>query len=179
MLVDPSDPLPAGDVDGEEARAVAGRSRSRGARTSAWVLLLLDALLVAFTSLFWLVQGRFFDTSVNQAISGHDWTASEVLLPGMERLVSSVVRLAGAFGVAFGVLAMSIAATSYRRGEAWAWYALWLLALCPVLDMAVFAQRQALTPLVMAWDLLQLALVLGGLLLPAASTFNDGRGRSA
>ena len=178
MLVDPSDSVRAGTV-GEEDLAVAGRSRSRDRRTSAWVLLLFDALLVVLASLYWLVQGRFFDTSLHQTISGHAWTVSEVLVPGMQRLVSVVIRLAGAFGVVFGVLAMVVAATGYRRGQAWAWYAMWTLALCPVLDMAVFAYQQALTPLVMAWDLLQLVLVLGGLLLPAASSFTDARGRSA
>ena len=38
--------------------------------------------------------------------------------------ITIVFRVYGAYIVAFGVLAISIAATAFRRGESWAWWAL-------------------------------------------------------
>jgi hypothetical protein len=38
--------------------------------------------------------------------------------------IGLLFRTYGAFGVAFSVLAIAIAATAFRRGEAWAWWAL-------------------------------------------------------
>jgi hypothetical protein len=37
------------------------------------------------------------------------------------------------------MLIVAVSVTSYRRGEKWAWYALWILPLHTALDMATVA----------------------------------------
>jgi hypothetical protein len=155
-------------VDAEQ-----GPERQPDAGTNAWVLLFVDALLVFSGSLFWLVHGHFFDTRTFERIGGGAWNVSATWLPGMERLVAAVVRLLGVMGLAFAVLAMTVAATSFRRGERWSWYALSLLAVLPVADMVVFASYDALTSLTAAWDVFLLVIALGGLFIPRRSAFTS------
>jgi hypothetical protein len=60
--------------------------------------------------------------------------------PRVATLMSALVReLGGNFWLLAGVLIVAVSVTSYRRGEKWAWYALWILPLHTALDMATVA----------------------------------------
>src|SRR5215212_3009322 len=65
-------------------------------------------------------------------------------------------RLNGAVLLGFSLLGMAVILTSYRRGERWAWFALWSFPLVFVLQ----------SPFVGKLDMLALVFCLLGLILP-------------
>lgn len=81
--------------------------------------------------------------------------------------MSALVReLGGNFGLLAGVLIVVIATTSYRRGEKWAWYALWILPLHASLDMATVEGYGALSMASATWDIALVLSTILALLLP-------------
>jgi hypothetical protein len=56
-----------------------------------------------------------------EGFSGSAWTD---LAPAARGFMETLFRVYGAFNVAFGLLAIAIAATAFRHGERWAWWAL-------------------------------------------------------
>ena len=59
-----------------------------------------------------------------QGFSGGSWQALAHDAPGATGFMLVLFRVYGAFNVAFGLLAMAVTATAFRRGERWAWWAL-------------------------------------------------------
>jgi hypothetical protein len=56
-----------------------------------------------------------------EGFSGGSWPE---LGPAARGFMEVLFRVYGAFNVAFGLLAIAIAATAFRRGDRWAWWAL-------------------------------------------------------
>ena len=56
-----------------------------------------------------------------EGFSGGSWLE---LGPGARGFIEVLFRVYGAFNVAFGLLAIAVAATAFRRGDTWAWWAL-------------------------------------------------------
>ena len=56
-----------------------------------------------------------------EGFSGGSWLE---LGPAARGFMEVLFRVYGAFNVAFGLLAIAIAATAFRRGDKWAWWAL-------------------------------------------------------
>lgn len=56
-----------------------------------------------------------------EGFSGGSWLE---LGPGARGFIEVLFRVYGAFNVAFGLLAIAVAATAFRRGEKWAWWVL-------------------------------------------------------
>jgi len=50
-------------------------------------------------------------------------------IPGMSGYISSIARQLGNFMLGFGVLLMAVAAVPFRKGERWAWFAMWVAPL--------------------------------------------------
>jgi hypothetical protein len=74
--------------------------------------------------------------------------------PRVATLMSALVReLGGNFWLLAGALIVAVSVTSYRRGEKWAWYALWILPLHAALDMATVAGYGALSMASATWDI--------------------------
>jgi hypothetical protein len=147
------------------------RPAARPSGGAAWVLLFACGLLILVSSLFWLSQGRFFDNAIYVSISDNSWKTIDDSMPAVARLASAVVRFYAALGISAAVLIMGVAATSYRRGERWAWYAFWVLPLCATLDFATLGAYSALTIRNAAWDLTLLSLALIGLIVPYQAFF--------
>ena len=59
-----------------------------------------------------------------QGYTGEAWAALVAASPKTAAFIGVIFRLYGVFNVAVGLLAMAIAATAFRRGEVWAWWAL-------------------------------------------------------
>jgi hypothetical protein len=168
---------PLVDEDGiahdEVAHAELTAMRSRPTVASSWVLVFFAGALLLVESLFWAVRGRLFDIAAYERVAGESWLVIEALLPRVDRLLEVLVRLAG-LGLAIAALfSMIIAATSYRRGERWAWYATWLLFLVPVLDAATLSSLGALTAPGLVFDVVVGALALLGLVLPYPPFFTE------
>ena len=123
------------DITPEEERELPMRTRRKAAET-AWVLLFLDGLLLGGTSMFWIAWGRFFDTGVYQAISAGTWPTAAALAPSVERVAGVGVRLAGFLGAMASLFVIAVSVTSFRRGERWAWYLMWMLPCFATLDIS-------------------------------------------
>jgi len=56
-----------------------------------------------------------------EGFSGGSWLE---LAPAASGFMAVLFRVYGAYNVAFGLLAVAIAASAFRRGDGWAWWAL-------------------------------------------------------
>ncbi len=96
--------------------------RSRRLRY-AWVIVLLAEVGV-------LVYGVMAAVAPSALVPGYESYSSRTWLELVAAdtqtaaFILLLFRLLGAYNVAFAVLAIAIAATAFRRGEAWAWWAL-------------------------------------------------------
>lgn len=95
--------------------------------------------------------------------------------PAILNLVDQQVRAGGAAFLVGGLLVAAIAATSYRRGERWAWYSLGTLPLLNVLIFLIVYVSLSPSTDVLPPPLLStpvfLAIAVVGLLLPIRRFF--------
>lgn len=87
------------------------------------------------------------------------------------RFKDQVAIVTGAARGVFAVLAAVVTMTSFRRGERWAWYAMWLLVVVPVLDASMLAGASALTPIAAVADAVVVTFAFGGLVLAYGTFF--------
>ncbi len=59
-----------------------------------------------------------------QNYTGGSWQELSAVSPRTVEFITVVFRMYGIYIVAFGLLAIAISATAFRRGERWAWWAL-------------------------------------------------------
>lgn len=59
-----------------------------------------------------------------EGFTGLSWSELTASLPKAAEFMNVLFRVYGAFNVAFALIALSVAATAFRRGDAWAWWAL-------------------------------------------------------
>jgi len=59
-----------------------------------------------------------------EGFTGRSWQELMTASPGAVAFMGVLFRVYGAYVVAFGLLATAVAATAFRRGEPWAWWAL-------------------------------------------------------
>lgn len=130
------------------------------------MFVLAEGFLLASAGLYWLARGRFFDRHIYEAVGGPSWVLMDVLDADVLRLVSAGVRFAGMLGLLAGILLMAIGATSFRRGERWAWYAMLAVPLYVTLDFMALAGYGALSLTNVAWDALLMITALFALVVP-------------
>ncbi|MFQ5553667.1 MAG: hypothetical protein ACE5EW_08155 [Thermoplasmata archaeon] len=140
-----------------------------------WIILFVVAVIFALFGLGDVIQGTAADPAIVRAITGLTPEEIGAAQPRVLVLIELQVRATGAALLILGVLAASIAWTSYRGGEKWAWYALWTL---PVLNVLIFVNMYAsvdfstgvLPPPLLSAPVF-LAITLVGLLLPVRRFF--------
>jgi len=95
------------------------------------------------------------------------WSELAGTSPTTAKYVGLLFRMYGIYGVAFGVMAIAIAVTAFRRGERWAWWAL-LVGNTITLVSAMTYDRvvNAIGPFELT-EYLGLALVYGALAVTA------------
>jgi len=101
-------------------------------RRSAWIPLLIVAVgFVAWgagaaTSPEHLVgpDGKGILPAGYEGFSGGSWSQLAATSPATARYFVLLYRMYGIFNVAFGLMAIAITVTAFRRGERWAWWAL-------------------------------------------------------
>lgn len=111
-----------------ETRATAGKPLSR----IAWLFILIaDAGVVAWGAMAALapehLPGPGFTPILKAEYEGftaHSWSELNSNSPAIANFITLLFRMYGTFNVAFGVLAIAITLTAFRRGERWAWWTL-------------------------------------------------------
>jgi hypothetical protein len=101
-------------------------------RHIAWVfMLIVDAGLVAWGAMAaafpdYLIgpHGVPILTAGYEGFTGGSWAELAGTSPMTASYIGVLFRMYGVFNVAFGLMALAIAVTAFRRGERWAWWVL-------------------------------------------------------
>lgn len=102
---------------------VTARAERAWGRHAWWIFFILGVLTIIAAPIN--LAGNPPDPPSPQATTGmslHEMTGK---IPGLDIYVASISRQLGNFMLAMGVLLAAIAAIPYRKGERWAWFALW------------------------------------------------------
>ena len=103
----------------------------------AWVLLFALSLFIAATAVVGIVSG--IDRTDFEQSANLTWDEMQALNPTVSDYVQRVIRLNGAAYLGLGLIAAVLSWTAYRRGERYAWFAMWVLPLTLAASAAVFA----------------------------------------
>ena len=101
-------------------------------RRASWLLIVIaDAGLLLWGLMAALVPDRLpgpggapILAAGYEGFGGRPWSELAEASPMAGEFMTVLFRVYGAYIVAFGLLAITVAATAFRRGEAWAWWAL-------------------------------------------------------
>jgi len=101
-------------------------------RRIAWLLILIaDVGLLAWGAMAALLPDRLpgpgstpILAAEYESFTGGPWPELVGTSPKTAEFMTVLFRVYGAYNVAFGLLAIAITATAFRRGERWAWWAL-------------------------------------------------------
>lgn len=107
------------------------RAMARWRRVAWLVISIADAGLLAWVAMAALVPERLpgpgstpILTAGYEGFTGGSWQDLVATAPETAEYSTLLFRMYGIYGVAFSLLAIAIAATGFRRGEQWAWWAL-------------------------------------------------------
>jgi hypothetical protein len=97
------------------------------ARQFAWIAIVVaDAGLLAWGAMAALAPacpGACMTTGY-ETFTKQSWSDLAAASEATSNFLLLLFRVFGAYNVAFGIVGIAIAATAFRRGEAWAWWAL-------------------------------------------------------
>lgn len=101
----------------------------------AWILLIFVGVVFALFGASDVILGVDADPAIAESILGAELGTLAPSNPETLHLIALFNRSLGAALLFLSMLALSITAVPYRRGERWAWYALWVW---PVLNASIF-----------------------------------------
>ena len=113
------------------------RRQERFHEKHAWFLLFSLSLFIATTAVVGIVSG--IDRTDFEQSANLTWDEMRALNPTVSDYVQRVIRLNGAAYLGLGLIAAVLSWTAYRRGERYAWFAMWVLPLALAVSAAVFA----------------------------------------
>jgi hypothetical protein len=121
-------------VDDSTASQKSGASASalERRRRVGWILMLIaDAGFTAWGAMAAALPdhltgpgGTPILTAGYEGFSKGSWSALASAFPMAARYIVVLFRMYGVFNVIFGLMAIAITVTAFRRGERWAWWAL-------------------------------------------------------
>src|SRR5205814_3643101 len=97
------------------------------ARQFAWLAIVVaDAGLLLWGAMAALAPGcpGACMTTGYETFTKQSWSELAATSAATSNFLLLLFRVFGAYNVAFGIVGIAIAATAFRRGEAWAWWAL-------------------------------------------------------
>ena len=97
-------------------------------RSRAWILFFVLGILFV-PAAFIQMSGRPPDPPSLEGTTGLTSDQIAARIPGISDYIASLSRQMGNFMLTLGILMAAIAAVPFRRGEKWAWYALWVAPL--------------------------------------------------
>lgn len=102
---------------------------------SAWIALIVVGAIFGLFGLSDLIMGMNADPAIAESIIGVPWEELQAANPRIGNLVDMYVRSLGAAILVVSILSLAITFTAFKRGERWAWYALWVW---PLWNVAIF-----------------------------------------
>jgi hypothetical protein len=115
--------------------------RERWFERNGWTVFTGISLVTVLFGLGDIVAGgstfAFGETVMFNRLTGTTWDALQAADPGAANLIDYQVRASGAWLVLIGILSLGICVTALRRGERWAWSAMWVWPLGVALVVAV------------------------------------------
>ncbi len=101
-------------------------------RRVTWILVLIvdagfvawGAMAAAFPDHLLGPGGAPILTAGYEGFTGGSWSELAGTSPTTAKYIGVLFRMYGVYGVAFGLMAIAITVTAFRRGEGWAWWAL-------------------------------------------------------
>lgn len=102
----------------------------------AWIALLVvcvASLLIGVGDYFLAGNG---DPALTETMTGVPWEEMKEVTPLVVNLTNLLTRILGAWLTGFSLMGIAVTLVPFRRGERWAWYALWSL---PLSFLLVFA----------------------------------------
>ena len=102
---------------------------------NAWVVLLIVAGIFTLFGIGDVIQGMDADPAIAESITGVGWEDVQATSPTIADLIDLMVRAQGLSITVLSILSIAITVNAFRRGERWAWYALWIW---PIWNLAIF-----------------------------------------
>lgn len=141
----------------------------------AWIILFALNVIGVLFGLGDIILGAASDPAITEGVAGMSLAELQASNPRVANLVNVQTKLTGSFFLGFSLLGIAISMTGYRRGERWAWYALWSLPLMYGLIPAIFLSAglvpgRSLPPPVLSGPIF-LVIALLALLLPYRKFF--------
>jgi len=106
-------------------------SQGRRRRVARILILLSDAGLLAWCAMAALLPGKLLGPggapilpAGYEGYTGGSWSELVASAPQTAEFITLLFRIFGAYGAAFSLVALLVAATAFARGERWAWWAL-------------------------------------------------------
>ncbi len=124
----------------------------------AWIAILIAQLGVLLYGLLAVLAPDIL-IGAFENFTGQSWSALLSTNPETAEYILLVVRLVGAYNIAFGVVAIPIVFFSFRKGEAWSWYALLFGSSAAYLSPMIFDQVVGVIGLFEILEYVFLALV--------------------
>src|SRR5687767_7412723 len=93
------------------------------------VFVALSAVVTLFGIIDVLEGGGTFrsgEAVLFRSLTGTTWEELQAADPGAARLMDQQVRSGGTALAVLGLLSLAVSATALRRGDRWAWFAMWI-----------------------------------------------------
>ncbi len=105
----------------------AEQTSARPVPAYAWIILVALGALLELSALYILVAG--VDPGEFEASTGLSWDTLEGTYPEVATYIKRLERLSGVALLGLASLGGALALWRFRRGDPWAWYALWVFPL--------------------------------------------------
>ena len=120
------------DLINDRQESGTGATAMKRGRRVAWILILVvDAGIVVWGAMAAALPdyllgpgGRPILPAGYEGFSGDSWSELARTSPMAAEYIAVLFRIYGVFNVVFGLMAIAITVAAFRRGEAWAWWAL-------------------------------------------------------
>ena len=112
----------------------------------AWKVFAGLSVLIILFAIGDMAQGgetfRESEAVLFRSFSGTTWDELSAVNPGAADVIDYQVRSAGVVLLMAGVLSLAVSVTALRRGDRWAWYAMWAWPLWMLLAYFLFWMTQ-------------------------------------
>lgn len=110
---------------------------------NAWKILLGVILLIGFFGISDMFGGasdlQYGEKVYMTGVTGMTWNELQTTRPTVARMIDTIFYTNGATLATVALLSLAICVTAFRKGERWAWFALWALPLWMALTVFFIA----------------------------------------